>query len=1108
MRLLITCQSLHSERIEQESQGRCKVVSVQDFNVDELHEYLRRCFGDEWPLIPETIWGPLRRPLLADLFRQIAAAPDWRPENEYELYAAFWNRLSSEAPLDGSLLERVVGESLEGGNYPWSGSQLANASVGNEVLKRHERAGWISLLPSVTGPQFEIAHDRLLNWVVAATLISRLRAEKETAESLGQWLRDFLSGRKSFGNRHMGFVAMDFLWMASHDPTITKQTPSVLAELEKHPIRTDILYSTLIPTLGKTIIEPLVVRLKQATRDGILSRRIADSIGIIGGPAAKDAALELAREVDPMLQRSAMRIFSHCPASDALDRLWSLHVTSQSSPDQYLREHESEHALYEESYGALRECCRLNPDWLNVAIQQSQPENEPTHTLAYLVAAVGGETGAQIWRQNKAVLREKVIRKKRRCLATCIRRFSDIDEIDWLIENVSNSTELIGPMAMSALAQIAPKAAVEQLESFPQKMLASTRKWYVNQLFVREPEAMRAKIFKMIHGSDDPWATAAIYGGFEHFLDAQTLNLLLDNLELRLEEALASDEWEREPMYSELQLLASLGTTHQLAVFNCRIDSRMEQLLTSLLLRIEPRPGLSRDSHIRDAAIDVLYRIGGSGFTTVVNSFLQSESQYGRLDTIELAGKRPDADTIRLLTEITQSDENWDGCYIEQYRAAKRLANLGEWIPVVNLVERLGLKALDGITDLVRNVGRPPIELSQKARDRIYSSVGDSPPGDVLLVGMGGQKSDAELVRHVLSHCPPDGELARASVISLELLADETEETVAILSKQLEHNEFSATNALIANGTMAALECLRKHFQGRINLAVFINLIKYSDDAREVIAEIRNAFETELRLRSGLDLSNVLDVLLSNVGSPHHVALILESEPIRTFIREVSFANEGPSWSPGSKASAIRCLAKFDAPAAFLAARAALRNVNWHDRDFYPSILVELDSDRAIPILFEQLGVEEDEKVVSAICGAMFVEGIDEILHGYLVSKDNKQRKVGCVAAGWIARSTQTETTLEELLGDSDEDVSRESANALSRIQRRAECRDLSEAIMYEHDRTRQWLLLDSLLTLADPGNIHQRWPNEGPNIGEVLSPLQFTHANKRLDTLREKLGR
>ena len=208
VRLLLTCPPRLTEQIEQESLGRCVILPIDDFDVDELHEYLSRCFGNDWPVIPDTIWSSLKRPLLANLFRQVAGGQTWRMESEYELYETFSKRLSVEAPLDGSSLEQLAQALLDGENYPWSGKRMKDAGIDSDSLRRIERAGWIRILQERTGPCFEVPHDRLLNWLVAATLINSLRNKRESVKSLGDRLRGFLSNQSSIGNRYIVLSAL------------------------------------------------------------------------------------------------------------------------------------------------------------------------------------------------------------------------------------------------------------------------------------------------------------------------------------------------------------------------------------------------------------------------------------------------------------------------------------------------------------------------------------------------------------------------------------------------------------------------------------------------------------------------------------------------------------------------------------------------------------------------------------------------------------------------------------------------------------------------------------------------------------------------------------
>lgn len=1107
IRVILTCHPRLAGRVEQESYVRSETAVVEDFTVEELHEYMRRCFGEEWPTIPDTVWFALRRPLLANLYRQLAVDSTWQPEREYEFYEAFWKRLDANDPLDSARLRRLIAATLDGGSYPWSQQQLIDASIDSDSVKRFERSGWMHTIDRSSGPHFEISHDRLLNWAVAEALVDRLRESRHSADSIGQRLHDYFTGQSTLGGRNLGFALMDVLWLALRDEGLSDEVQVLLLVMERHRHSDRSFYSETIPTLGGRVVASLARRLKAVIADAYSSRRIADSIGAIGGAQADECALAFVHSDNPLLQRSGMRILRHSPVVGVLDRLWELHIEGKQTPNRFLRQHEIESNLNEDSYSALRECSRREPSWLDDAIRRSDSQKEPTHVLAHLLADIGGASGHDIWMRHKDLLMRSVSPDKQRCIARCIDTYSDIAEIDWLRRCVPLIADVAGAKAMSVLARLAPHSAIQHLDSLPLELLSPTRDWYADQLFAYDAPAMHWKLLAMMRASESPWSIAAMYQRREHFMDRNTLAFLLDNLQDRLEEVV-SNSADVESLHSPFQVMSRLETREQLEEFTARRGSALELHLVDVLLRIGPRSGLSSTSSVRAPALDVLYRIGGIGFTEVVNRFLQGESRYGRLDAIELAAKRPSEDTIRLLTMITERDETWEGHFIEQCHAAERLLDIGEWPPVIRLVRAIGVKTDSRITQFPRRGYRPAPELANEARARAVTA--EVAPGDLYIIGMAGQKEDAKVVREVLSTAPPESDVAHAAVLALELLEDDSEDAVKLLSGQLriQAHEFSATNALIANGTQPALDALRQHVRGRFDVAVAINLVNCMGGTPDVLVEVRRTLESELEERGWWDFAGNLELVLRYVGSNAAVSTLLESKAIREYLRSTSFAGEGSSWVTGSKAAAILCLARFDPQAAFLAAKTALSNEKWHDRERYPFILMDLDAHRATPLLLDQLVIEKAKGVIYAICRALAVDGIDDALRTRLRSSDLEQRRVACIAAGWASRTPDSESELRSLLSDRNENVAKAAAEAISRIERRKVSRQLADALMEESNQSERWLFVDCLLTMADPGDPHQKWPADGPDIGAVLSPLQISHCTDRLKKLRESVDR
>lgn len=316
IRVVLTCQPQVARKLEQAARGRCVVMSADDFSNHELHAYLELSLGERWADIPEYVRAPLRRPLLAKVYCSIANDPQWRPENEYDLYSAFWNKLDEDG-LDHHRLKSLAQRLLDGASYPWSDYDLAAAGVDGPALKRLEKVGWIRTLREAAGLRVEMAHDRLLNWCVAVRLLDDLRRTPSTATQLGETLTALLNGARLVAGRYMGFVPMDVLWLALREKDLDSYVVALLPPLEQaRPWST--MYSDLIPTLGPPAVSLLIARMRDAKDDNYFFWEIAKGISAIGGAAARSAADTLLRSDDPKLLRvPAYVIFAWAPARTA-----------------------------------------------------------------------------------------------------------------------------------------------------------------------------------------------------------------------------------------------------------------------------------------------------------------------------------------------------------------------------------------------------------------------------------------------------------------------------------------------------------------------------------------------------------------------------------------------------------------------------------------------------------------------------------------------------------------------------------------------------------------------------------------------------------------------
>ena len=1117
IRLVLSINKRESSSLEQMSHGRCRVVTVENFTTPELHSYLGLFLSENWPQMPGFMRSLLQVPLLADIYRKIVVASgnrEWIPQSEYALIAEFWLRAQELEPLDSEVLMKLAEKYLTDSVYPWPARDVLAAGAENATIQRLERAGWIRASHSVTGNTAELTHLRLLNWVCAIALLPRIQTGSPGVADVCDSVRSFFDGSSQQHGHRLSFVPMDLLWLLCQDQQFSKHIPAVIASLEGQYMQSEVLYVKLLPTIGQKIVDSLIIRLRESIDDWFIPSLVVKALAEIGGNVAVKAGHSLLNDNSPFLNLASCSIFSLCPSAEAIHQLWLLHNDCARNPSKYLREREKQnaHILYGKTFAALRACCGVSPHWLSEAIMKADPATESIADLAYLVASVELEQGRDLWHKHKAVLIEKMPAEKLRAIATCIRRFADGDEVSWLLEQLDKAG-LIGVAAASALVRIDPALLLGEMHRIPRNEAVVARRWFLDHLFVIMSEETRTRIRSIMHHDGDVWSVAAFYNGRAHVLDVDTLVTLLTDLEQKLTQVLSEPNWgDREPFYSELSLLAQINTKPLVDHVRLLAGTSLESLLTQFALRIGPRTSPSRDSFVHEKAIELLFRIGGIGFTKVANDELRAESRFARLDGIALAGKRPDEESLEILTAICRQDETWDGIFLEQCRAAVVLAQNNLWDPVLQLVRKAGLKTLNDVTDLPRHGQRPPIQLISAIADALPEDLTTVSAGDVLSLGF-GDLAFAGVIRSIADVCVSDGDVAHACVIAFELIQDHAEDNVPFLRNQLaiQGHSFSATNALIINGTQPALDSLAKGALEGITGAIAVNLIERSVDRAAAIEKTRATIIWSIQHdRSGDYVCNLHD-LIRRLQDDAIICDILAHPAIVEYLNQVAFEDEHSYWRVGKKAAAIRCLSHINRIEAFLAAKSAMRASDSHDRDFYPAILTKLDPKMAVEVLFEQLVSEWSESAPEAksiawpIGRSLSILAIDDVAIRYLSTQDPVRRRAACFAAGWSTISDAVRDQLFSSLSDPDELVAREAAAAIDRRLIRMECQVLGHAVMSAATHSERWLYLDCLLALADPGDDHHYWPIEGPKIGNVLTPFQTAYVTQQLKKIRDK---
>lgn len=1099
IRVAISCSGSVAKTIEAEARGRGTTVGVHDFTTEELQEYLWRAFGDDWTDIPLDVRETLRRPLLASIYNTVAPKAHWRPANEYEFYSRYWEQRlhedgQADFPLDAAGLSKAACSVLDGKPYPWPAVLLRQAGLDNEAIVRLCSVGW---LRPTEGERFEIWHDRLLNWAVAQGLVGAVEHGEISSDQLCERVQKLYGGHETYAGRFLGYMPMDVVWLLAHRNATDPQLLSGLVKaLEDTPWpRPENLYKHLLPTIGSAILPTLFDRLVAVAEgdDAVLLRRVVEAVSSLESDPISRRARDLLDDDSPFVQRAAMSILARRPCSQVLNRLWELHCTIMATPDRFLRQHESSYDAYDDSFEALQACVRLTPFWLEATITRADPSTQPVKSLAWLLAGLPGES--ELWSRCKHILFKKIPPPQERCLGANIYAHRDESELDWLLRRIDREDNLVGAMAMRALIRIAPDVALDQLSRLPKRELGPTRKWCVAELLDKRTDATRARLLEILQQEEDPWQVALAYQDDEDAMDVATLDFLLDSLERLLDRALASPSDSEEPsLYIPLKMLANIHRLELLDCFGRRQGTDLEEKLTEWLLMLGPQQGRYEDSPERGPAIDLLHRIGGSGFTRVVNSWLKADDRYGRLEGLTRAAKRADAETVALLAQISQREELWEGHPTEQRLATGALAALGEWDHVIDSILRWGLQT-SGRVASQRQISRP---INDRALQAVFGLIatGSPTPGAMLALGISARSDLVGRIHDVTQRAAPDSELMLACVLALDRLGDRSERVEKLFVSQLGINKHrhAATVGLLHIGSATALQALTVRIEDTYDDLIVANLA-LRDETREAAARSVWA-ELHRSPRS--------------IMADTHIACLgcLREQEVRDYLRRIAFDTDRASFSVGHRARAIRGLGQFDPESAFLAAKKALEDTTGRDRAQYPYVLLELDREQAIPILMAQLVDEADPAIIAAIGRALQDADLYTTLAEWFASSDEALRVTACRLAGWMRPDSNLSGLLRGCLDGPGDRLSSSARKALARLRATEEADHLVAALHSEEDDSRRWILLDAILAVADPGDTDQRWPAWARDIAEALPRCMQLYLAEELQRRRKQLAK
>ncbi len=1097
IRLLVTCPSELASVVESAVGDRGRVVPVLDFSAEELEDYLEDAVGPDWPQIPADVRRTLRRPLLAHLYRESAGSSDWRPTREYELYERCWDDLVARRGvqrLDLPPLMKLCLSLLDGASYPWTVSQLHAAQALQPGLDRLSRAGWIQLPDSTS---VEVWHDRLLNWSVAEALVDKLRTSPATEAEVVQVVAKLLMNPRVACGRLLGYVPMDFLWIVLGMPALASTAEAAMdAMIASDPNRAHVLYDGLLATLGPRVVPLLVQRLKAAATSGpgYLVRSIASAVAAAGGPAATDVATDLMRDGNPLLRRAGSQILALAPTAKAVDLAWEVHAGAEANPTSFAWPNEIPRQWYEDTFGAVKACARLRPDWVVGAILCADPAREPVSDLGYVVANLGDEA---IWRRCKAELKAKMPHNRERSIATNILRYGDREEIGWLETRTNTQEDFLGSVATRALIRLDLEKAFSKIESASEGDLYIFRSTIFAAILARAPERAYDLFFARLGSADRLWVFVKLFEAREWLLEVRVLDFLLDTFATTLGSEISTPNSRGvSPRVSiPLDVFLKAVAPLQLDCLTQRDGLPLERNLTAWLLGHAP-PDNGWSDHDKYGGLRLLARIGHDGLSRVVTTWLATSNRHAKSRAVSFAARCHDAGTRDELIRSTQLDELWDEYPDLQNAAAAALAERKEWRAVVSHILKWGLHTSDEVVAYRADAGVLDDDTLADALTALRSG-NTCPPGAVVAVGFGGRSDLLPEVREILRAAPPESNLAHACGLVHIWLQDTDQSAVPLLRQLLGANRSLALDALSLNGNPDAaevfLEDLRREYDVRVAVTA-LRSTSLAPSAIPIVQSYLSMFHPERRLAE-------LGTLLRNVRS-EIVTEIVSDPGSRDFIRDAAFASEGAF--RGSRATAVRLLAVFDPSAAIKATQAALGDVGERGREQYVYLLSDLDRSGAVEMLLRLVEGERTHRVIRAVGRALsHSEGVAAV-RDRLASDVVSERLTACRVSFSMAPNREILQLLRQRLDDPDQQVAAAALPAFEAQQREAVAGELLTRFTRRTDPVARWATLDALLEVGDPGDEYQGRSWWVVSLFSGLTRGMWRHLSKQLPSLQK----
>ena len=1009
MRLALTVPPAVAQSLESTDNEVVHVHSANEFSFEEIDLLLKQT-GRRWAELPPDLRLLLRKPILAGLFLELPYVSfQGAPRSEYEIFERFWRRIGAKGqPGDEGIVVTFAAHVYKQRTYPlWHEIGLTG-----EALVRLEAAGW---LRSMDGDEVTFAHNRLLNWAVAKHLVRQFKRGELSEDGLGTILAGQYREHDHGVPNRLGYVPMDVLWLLSGDGQRTEVLGELVARMEagtEFGRQGETLYVDLLPTLGQRAVPILLHRLRQITTDSAGDHRVSLIRAAFGG-LARQHDIDLKEAVDSLLNSSSRELqnvafvpLGVVPNAGHLDRLWELHQERLST----LR-HDSNDLLryqdYQESFAALRSVIELNPGWLRDQILETDTGTVSVSELAYLLNGLEHTDARAIWKETRHILKARVPPSMPRSLICCIARFSDGENLDFVIQNLSRSEDFASGAALKALADLNPLAAIDHLVEVRDAERYMTRNQWLPVLLHAQPEPTRHRVCELAAPNHKGYRLIPhLFWERPDQMDKVMLRSLLRGLEndLRIHSGAAvtgNSAW----LYHPLDFLGRVTCLELLAVLQAEAGSELEEMLTAFAC---DRLLANNNSRTRDQILEgtrrVLILIGGAGITKLIKRELESEHFWVRHGGLKWAAIRADEGIVERLIAIATRPVQRDTYgkikseFLQEFgMSTTALASLGADSALVDVLNITGLvnvprhlaqlRAYQGpMANVLTNETALTLQRMVPSEDAMLKAL--------VIASLSGDAGLISSVRTVLKGAEPEGQIAAYACFALQVLGDSSEEFAQLADCLLrtEANTDWGFEALIWMGN-----------RGAQFLANWVGTQqqKHADHESQVIRALyRNPSTRDLSIKAAVTHCR-------RGGSPfksrpYDIAAEAADPGLREQILDKAFAARSFA-ATEEPLEAIEGLAKFDVARAVDAIELGLQNHPKIERELC-RLLVRIAPDTA-PAKLREAALSIDRKSLRSAVGRALRRLDPDFVSRLLVQWMNgsvSERKMAADIGSWL----------------------------------------------------------------------------------------------------------